>query len=299
MGLLAIVRIRLMYLCAYLLRICLPFKDASPIAVTILPFLHPRLKSQKPAFLSGLSKHSSHSEGAEQSWQRHKALVGMNRFASSYYAQPDMSWLLQLPLEIKGEEHLRALHDLNKGVLVMTYHHHLNMLFCNMLARIGLPVTTIAMDDRDKSRPGRSMDRVTRIHTHAATMVNGGELLLIKTKQGVRPILRAFEKNHLVISANDFPEVYDDKNRKDFPFLDTTLSCPTGTVKLAVKKQIPIVAAYLNWLGEDRFELIIAPVSDGSEELKVKEAMSSYLGVLENMVQKQSGIWEGWKWLSK
>lgn len=297
MGLFALLRVRLMYLCAWLLRICLPFKAASTLAVKILPFLHPRLKSHKPAFLSGLNKHSKHAEGAEQSWQRHKTLVGLNRLASSYYAQPDMSWLQKLPLEIKGEEHLRALHDLNRGVLVMTYHHHLNMLFCNMLARTGLPVTTIALDDRDKSRPGRAMNRVSRIHTHAATMVNGGELLLIKPKQGVRPILRAFEKNHLVISANDFPEVYDDKNRKDLPFLGTTLSCPTGTVKLAVKKHIPIIAAYLNWLGEDRFELCLVPVSDGSEEMQVKVVMTKYLGVLEDMVQKQPGIWEGWKWL--
>ena len=113
----------------------------------------------------------------------------------------------------------------------------------------------------------------------------------------MRSILRAFEKSHLVISANDFPEVFDDKNRKEFSFLSTSLSCPTGTVKLAVRKNIPIVAAYLNWLGGAKFELVIKPVSNGSEEVKVKQAMKRYLSVLEQAVQNQPGIWEGWKWI--
>lgn len=179
----------------------------------------------------------------------------------------------------------------------MTYHHHLNMLFCNLLGRLTLPVTTIAMDAQDSRQYQKFGGRVNRVYEHAEKHLNGGDIILVKPQRMMRSILRAFDKNHLVISANDFPEVFDDKNRKDFPFLSTSLSCPTGTVKLAVRKKIPIVAAYLNWLGGSRFELVIRPVSDGSDEIKVKQVMSRYLSVLELTVQNQPGIWEGWKWI--
>ena len=85
----------------------------------------------------------------------------------------------------------------------------------------------------------------------------------------------------------------------DLPFLGTTLSCPTGTVKLAVKKNIPVVAAYLNWDGDERFKLVIRKISDGGEGMPVNTAMSCYLEVLTTMIEEDPGLWEGWKWLGK
>ena len=153
------------------------------------------------------------------------------------------------------------------------------------------------MDDRDNSRYQKFGSRINRIYRHAEQLLSGGEIILVKPQRLARPILRAFDQGHLVVTANDFPGVFDDKNRKDFSFLNTTLSCPTGTVKLAVKKNIPIVAAYLNWLGGGRFEMVIKPVSDGEETIDVKQAMTRYLTVLETAVQNQPGLWEGWKWI--
>ena len=234
---------------------------------------------------------------AASAWKRHAALVGVTRFQGSFYAREDTSWIDQCQLEFSGAEVIEEYQRAGKGVLVMTYHHHLNMLFCNLLGRLNFPVTTIAMDDRGASRYQKFGSRINRIYRHAEKLLNGGEIILVKPQRLARPILRAFERNHLVVTANDFPGVFDDKNRKDFSFFNAKLSCPTGTVKLAVKKNIPIVAAYLSWLGGSRFEMVIKPVSDGEEMMDVEQAMTRYLSILEAAIQNQPGLWEGWKWL--
>jgi hypothetical protein len=58
-----------------------------------------------------------------------------------------------------------------------------------------------------------------------------------------------------------------------------------------------MVAGYLDWLGADRFRMVLRPVSAGTPEDTVETAMTSYLSVLEEMVRNMPGLWEGWKWL--
>ena len=297
MGVLTALRFKLMFAWISLMRLVLPYAVGNNLAALTVPPLHPGLAGQKTAFLAGLNKELKNEDQARNAWKLHKSLVGVTRFQSSFYVWHDTSWINQCQLEINGAESIQEFQRAGKGVLVMTYHHHLNMLFCNLLARLNFPITTIAMDDRDNPKYKKFGSRINRIYQHAEKILNGGEIILVKPQRLARPILRAFEKNHLVITANDFPDIFDDKNRKTLSFLNTTLSCPTGTVKLAVKKNIPIVAAYLKWLGGNQFEMVIKPVNDGAEEIKVKEAMGRYLAILESMVEEEAGIWEGWKWI--
>jgi len=299
MGMLAAIRFKLMFAWVAFLRRFLSYASGNSVASRTVYFLHPAIARQKAAFVDGLNAVLNDAGIADSAWRRHKNLVGVTRLQGSYYSQSDTSWIRQCEVEIDGAEHVHAAHAQSKGVLTMTYHHHFNMLFCNLLGRLNLPITTIAMDARDNARYQKFGHRIDRIYSHAEKLLNGGTIILVKPNSPVRPILRAFENNHLVITANDFPEVFDDKNRKDFPFLGKSLSCPTGTVKLAVKKQIPIVAGYLTWLGGKRFRLVIRPVSDGSPEMKVKTAMANYLGILGEMVKNEPGLWEGWKWMQR
>lgn len=297
MGVLATLRIKLMLAWATLLRVCLSYAAGNRLASRTIHHLHPFTSRQKPIFLAGLNRLFTDNSKVAAAWQRHLALLGVHRFQSTFYAGKDINWIKQCQLEVLGADVIKDAHQQGKGVLVMTYHHHFNMLFCNLMATLGLSVTTIAMDDRGGDGYRNFSSRVNRIYHHAERLLNGGDIILVKPQSQVRPILRAFEKNHLVITANDFPEVFDDKNRKDLPFLGTTLSCPTGTVKLAVKKNIPIVASYLDWDGDDRFKLVIRLVSDGAEDMTVDTAMTRYLAVLTNMIEEDPGLWEGWKWL--
>ena len=299
MSALAALRFKLMFAWVYLMRVLLPYAAGNNLAAATIKLLHPRLVKQRPAFLCGLNNVLNNSKKAEQALQRHKRLVGVTRFQGSYYAQADMSWITRCQVEVEGAEYIHQFHAQGKGVLVMTYHHHFNMLFCNLLAQqVKLPTTTISMDASKNASYQKFGNRIDRIYGHAEKLLSGGDIILVKPGAAVRPILKAFENNHLVITANDFPDVFSDKNRKNFPFLNTELSCPTGTVKLAVKKQIPIVAGYVNWNGGDRFQLVIKSVSNGEEDLKVKEAMARYLSVLEEFTGKDPGLWEGWKWLA-
>jgi len=297
MGLLAALRIKLLIVWMNILRLCLPYASANKMAARTIRYFHPAAGKQKPRFTAGLKHHLECDDTIEQAWNRHLALLGVQRFQSTFYAGTDTSWIERCQVDIQGADIIDRLQQQGKGVLVMTYHHHFNMLFCNLLGRLGLPIATIAMDDRGSDRYQKFSKRVNRIYDHAERLLNGGEIILVKPQSQVRPILRAFEKNQLVVTANDFPDTFDDKNRRDFSFLGTTLSCPTGTVKLAVKKQIPIVAAYLNWNGNERFRLSIHPVSNGEEAMTPESAMENYLGVLETLVNDDPGLWEGWKWL--
>ncbi len=299
MGVIAALKARLMIAWVNLLRIFLSYGRANNLAARTVHVLHPAVKSQQPAFLAGLNAVLGDSPNVLSAWQRHLALVGINRFQSTFYAGDDINWIKQCQLEVIGAEFVTNAYEAGRGVLVMTYHHHFNMLFCNLLGRLELPITTIAMDDRRSDRYKSFSRRVDRIYKHAERLLNGGDIVLVKPGAQVRPILRAFDKGHLVITANDFPDVFDDKNRQDFPFLGSSLSCPTGTVKLAVKKRIPIVAAYLDWLGDDRFQLVIRLVSDGRESMNVETAMTRYLAVLATMIDREPGLWEGWKWLGR
>ena len=279
------------------LRRYVPYARANNLASRTVQILHPALARQKRAYQAGLDKTLGDPGITRQAWQRHKSLVGVTRLQGSYYSQDDITWIQQCDVKIDGAEHVYAALAQGRGVLGMTYHHHFNMLFCNLMTRLGYPVTTIAMDARENNaRYQKFGNRVDRIYAHAEKLSNGGKVILVKPNSTIRPILRAFDDNHIVITANDFPDMFDDKNRRDFPFLGTTLSCPTGTVKLAEKKRISMVAAYLDWLGDDRFRLIIKPVYDGNETLKINDAMTRYLAVLEDIVGEQPGLWEGWKW---
>ncbi len=298
MGVLSAIRFRLMFAWVAFLRRFASYAGGNTIASHTVHFLHPAVGRQRAAWLAGLEAHLADSEKSRAAWRCHKALMGVTRLQGSYYSQEDTRWIDKCQLDIVGGEHVHAALAKGKGVLGMTYHHHFNMLFCNLVTRLGYPVTTIAMDARENNaRYQKFGDRVDRIYKHAQKLSNGGTVILIKPNSTVRPILRAFEANHVVITANDFPEVFDDKNRRDFPFLDTILSCPTGTVKLAVKRQIPIVAGYLDWLGGDRFRLVLQSVTEGTPADTVESAMANYLGVLEEMVRNAPGLWEGWKWL--
>lgn len=299
MGILAAFRFKLLFAWVAVLRRLCAYGTGNRVAARTIHVLHPGLARHKAAFLAGLRAVFADPRQVSAAWHRHRALVGVTRFQGSFYAGDDTDWINNCELDISGAGHVQAAHQAGRGVLVMTYHHHFNMLFCCLLGRLGLPVTTIAMDDRDSARYRKFSNRVDRIYRHAEKLLNGGEIILVKPNSPVRPILRTFERNHLVITANDFPDIFEDKNRRDFEFLGHDLSCPTGTVKLAVKKQIPIVAGYLEWLDDNRFRMTLKPVSTGTDDMKVKTAMANYLAVLEEAVQKDPGLWEGWKWLGR
>lgn len=296
MALLVVLRFKLLYAWLALLRL-LPLAAGFSVSARTTAWLHPQVKGQKPAFMAGLDR-ALHDDGkARRAWRRHKALVGVAALQGSYFSRPTTRWTDQCELVIDGAGAVHEVAGQGKGVLVMTYHHHFNLSFCSLMGRLGLPLSTIAMDARDTERFRRFATRFVNMYGQVESHFNGGSILYVKPNNSIRPILRAFDQGHLVITANDFPEVFDGKSRKDLPFLGGTLSCPTGTVKLAIKRQLPIVAAYLDWDGGKRFRLVIRPVSDGTQTLKAREVMGRYLQVLEDGIARDPGLWEGWKWL--
>ena len=202
-----------------------PISCASPYPILLViisrrkPFLcFIRVFSrQKKAFIAGLKKIFPDNKTVEEAWQRHKSLVGLSRFQSSFYAQKNTRWIKQCEVEIHGAEYVRDYYAQQKGVLVMTYHHHLNMLFCNLLGRLTLPVTTIAMDAQDSRQYQKFGGRVNRVYEHAEKHLNGGDIILVKPQRMMRSILRAFEKTISSLAPMIFRRSLMTKIAKNFP----------------------------------------------------------------------------------
>jgi len=275
----------------------LPYGAGNRLAARTIRHLHPALSKQQARWLSGLSRAVRDPQAQASAWRDFGKLFGVARLHAGLYAWNDRAWGERCELTISGFENIEQARALGRGALVMTFHHHLNMMFCTLLAGQGVPLNAVAFDNRQAARYQQVRARTDSIYLNAEQMLHGGELILVKPQGNARAILRAFQKNQLVSSSFDFPDFFQDKNRLEYPFLDASLSCPTGVVKMAITKQVPILSGYLDWRGGNRFAMVLRPISDGVSDTTVDDAMTQYLAHLEDMVGHKPGLWEGWKWV--
>lgn len=290
-------RRKLMFAWVALLNRLLPYGAANRLAARTIRYLHPALSRQQAPFLSGLARAVAEPKARTKAWRDFGELFGIARLHAGLYASNDRTWGERCDLTITGFDHIEQARALGRGALVMTFHHHLNMMFCTLLAGQGVPLNAVAFDNRQATRYQQVRARTDSIYLNAEQMLHGGELILVKPQGNARAILRAFQNNQLVSSSFDFPDFFADRNRLEYPFLDTSLSCPTGVVKMAVTKNVPILSGYLDWRGGNRFAMVLRSISDGTGATSVDAVMTQYIAHLEDMVRQKPGLWEGWKWI--
>ena len=295
-------RYRLMLQVVGLIRQLFSYRLGIRCASAVVKYIHPFLVSQQPDYIRGLHSVFDDRPKVSDAWQVHRSIVGVTQFHTSHYIHSDPNWISHCRLTVHGADKVKQASQSGNGVLVMTYHLHFNMFFCSLLGTLGLPVTTIAMDPRESGMFSQFGEQAVRMYAGAEKHFQGGRFAMVKPNGQVRPIIRALDENHLVVTANDFPDVFDDKNRKTYPFLNTRLSCPTGTVKLAVKRNCPVVIGYLEWSGGDQFVMhldVINTDSGNDPESQVDLIMKKYLSSLAQVVEHAPGLWEGWKWIGQ
>ena len=107
----------------------------------------------------------------------------------------------------------------------------------------------------------------------------------------VRPVYRALQAGRVVLSANDFPASLAPKRRQILPFLGRTISCPTGSVEIAIQSRAAIVPGFIR-REQGCLVLEFYPELRGDTQ----SIMCAYGKLLEATVRADPGGWEGWKW---
>jgi len=222
------------------------------------------------------------------SYLRHKGIARSKIF---HVHRLDHDWLAR-HVSIVGYEHVQAALQSGTGLLVMTYHHHYKSLIAALFGLMGYRTSVIA------ASPGE-VPSIMRVLYHMQGLKNiesrlsGGKILYVTKKQGgIRSISRAIDDHQIVVTLNDVPVPATYKRGKYCHLFQHGVTFPTGSVELALKKKCPVVVAYLSWVRNDDFKLIITPINNSSLDTVFKD----YSCYLETMIMAEPGLWEGWRW---
>ncbi len=228
---------------------------------------------------------SSH---ALKRYHRYAAINYLNTFL---YPEMDSQWLERY-ISFDGLHHLQRPSD--QGILVLTAHQHCLMMLGVALGLSGNCTYPVLMDP-DETVPDELKPYFAKAIAESQRHYNGGEYMLVRFGPSyTRNIYRVFEQGSLLISANDFPKNIAPKRRLDIPFYRKSISCPTGTIEIALKSGAKIVTAFISGGINEPFNIKIRPVSDDDPSLK--SIMNQYGIHLNDALQADAGSWEGWKW---
>ncbi|SEH08435.1 Uncharacterised protein [Candidatus Venteria ishoeyi] len=275
-----------------LMSLLLPYKSSNWLASRFIKYLNPRL-TEKAAVYAGMESYLPNDQAVDSAWKSYTSHIGIYDNQTYFYGKLTKKWLEKC-VEVKGREHLFSHIDAEQAVLVMIYHQHHTLMLFALFGLMDCPSSPIAMDPKVSPLYPFFPQVGDTIYGGLEKHFSGGKFIYIKPGASyARPIFRALAKHHAVFTANDFPDPFSAKRRKTFPFLNSMLDCPTGSIEIALKKNIPIVSCYLKWIDNDHFQLVIQPIDAET----IDSVMTQYLLHLEDMIKKDPGLWEGWKWL--
>lgn len=219
--------------------------------------------------------------------------AGMHMLSTYLYRRMDAACIGN-GIELIGREHLERARAQGQGVLILSAHQHHLIRLGVSFGLAGYRVSPVLMDPTE-TVPDYLSSYMSRAITDSQQLFGGGHYLLVRfAPTFVRDIYRLLSQGEIVISANDFPENIAPKRRVRLPFISaTTLSCPVGTVEIALANQASFVSAFIVWQGAGRFRIEIRPIDPAGG---VTSVMEQYVAHLRATVEQDPGGWEGWKW---
>ncbi len=225
-----------------------------------------------------------------QGWDDYVWHAAANSLNTYLYSSMSRDWLGGA-IEVRGLAHLRAAHERGAGVLVLTGHQHSLMLLGVALGLLEFPTHAILMDPK-LTVPDFLEPYTERAIRDSSAHYNGGGYFFVDYNGAfVRPVFRALQAGRVVVSANDFPASLAPKRRQELPFLGRKISCPTGSVEIALQTGAAIVPAFVR-RENGRLLVEFHPELHGDTE----SIMRAYGKLLEATVRADPGGWEGWKW---
>lgn len=194
-------------------------------------------------------------------------------------------------IKIEGAELVDEAKALGRGVLVLTYHHHFNTIFCAVVGRFF--GTVYVFSGNPKASPAYQTLKYfsEKMYSGSEEFFRGGKYLYVDAEKpfNSRAAIEAFKNNSLVVSVHDFP-AFRPPSMSGL-FLNPTVRYPTGAIDYALRKDIPILFGFLDWQGGDRFRLCIRPCGAATD---TREVLASYFSVIEQEFFGEPERWEYW-----
>ena len=271
-----------------------PSSFSNSIATFIARYFSPRVAEQKKVSHS-IKYYLGETVSTESAWNSYISHSSVKECNIFYHDRINKKWL-EKHVEIQGFDYIQACMESEKSMLLMTYHHHYNLLLCILVGLLGYRTDVIAMNPKLNPLYESFKHMADKRYSDVESHLNGGAILYVEPgKFSTRSIVHALDHGHLVITANDFPDSFADKRRISLPFFRGTITCPTGSVEIGLRKGAHMASAFLRWLEKDKFQLVFEPIGGNT----IDEIMRQYLAHLEALIITDPGLWEGWKALSQ
>ena len=178
--------------------------------------------------------------------------------------------------EVEGIEHLKAAHDLGKGVLIITGHYGNWERFAHWFSCNGYTLYVVARD----ANQGGVTQKVTALRNKA-----GAEVL--SRGNSARAILSQLKKGDLVGILND-------QNNGDcfVPFFGKPCGTALGPAVIHLRTGAPLIPCYFTWLGPGKYKVkfhppVLAEQFDG-DNIKITTRLNE---ILEETVREHPDQW--------
>lgn len=271
---------------------CRPLRFTYPLAGQLARTFSPHRQAELQV------KHNIHrclgEEFVQTGWRNflnHTGVANLNIFLIRRFTA---AWLHH-HIQIISKVDVAAALAQKRGLFVMTYHNHHPFLFTVAMGLFGQRIRTFAMDPKDNPVYPYISDIYDQYFADCEQHYQGGNFILVGEKtslSAMRSVGQALKTGQIVISLNDVYSPYAAKRTMDLPFFHHQLACPVGTVEMALRHRSVITAGWLRWIRGDQFQLQLYPLST---ENGVKGVMQQYVGLLQQLVVEDAGLWEGWK----
>ena len=227
----------------------------------------------------------------QQLWR--KRLADHAIFCLNIFKQPafNATWVKQhVSLDSELLDTLLAEHN---SVLFLTYHHAYQHSLCGVLGVSGWHLNALAAPEESSAIFAFIGPYIRKLHQGCAMHFNGGKYLFFdRDMTGARMTKRALTEGGILISLNDFASPAEKCTA--IPVFNRFISAPAGSVKLACRMGIPIVAGGMLRHGQD-YKVVIRQL-DNSQD--VAAIMRDYFAFLAEIVADSPHFWDGWNWFS-
>jgi lauroyl/myristoyl acyltransferase len=217
--------------------------------------------------------------------------AAINYLHSYLFKKMNQKWVGQ-HIIINGLEHINRGED--EGLLILSSHQHHLMMLGTALGVSGEQIFPILMAP-EETVPAFLEHYYNMAIANSEKQYNGGKYLLVKLKPTyTRNIYRVLKNGGIVISANDFPDNIAPKRRTKINLIKREISCPTGTIEIALKSKTKFVSAFVTQGLHPPFVIDILPIDPNIPT--VESITNIYSKHLNHNIQSAPAAWEGWKW---
>jgi len=226
-------------------------------------------------------------------WRKRRADHAIFCLNSFYHQKFDEDWLAQHVTLDKARLQAIAAKSPMNNILFLTYHHQFQHTLCCSLGIAGFRLQALAAAEEVSPIFSYIGNYIKRLHQGCSYHFNGGNYLFFNSdRTGVKLAKQALSEKGILISLNDFPAPAKISGHN--PLFNRNATAPFGSVKLACRMGVPIVAGIMLRQGED-YRIIFREFESGQSPESI---MADYFAYLEEIIIENPSVWSGWDWFS-